>query len=373
MLLVAALIAGTLAAVPESVLRGMNLGYRRMGWQAGIHVAGGLFTVAALWAGLGLGGVAGAQVLRFVVAGLCFLLLARACVPWFGADRPQRSEISTVLGMSAWLTAGDVIAKLVLASDVVILGAVVAPDVVTGYVLTGYAARTAIGVHVFTSGAAIPGLGGLIGEGERERAARAHRELVLLTWLFATVAGTGILFANRAFLARWVGPGHYAGSWMDLLIVLVAVQTAFIRTDAYVIDAALRPRPRVIAGIAAAIFTIGGGIALTRTFGPIGVCLALLAGRAVQSIAYPRIVRASLGACADRSWRWLRLGAVTAALFAAALALGQRWQPAGWVAWATGATGAALTATLLALAFGTSAEDRHALRRRLGALRGARA
>ena len=35
---------------------------------------------------------------------------------------------------------------------------------VTGYVLTSYAARTAVNVHVLAAGGAIPGIGGVIGE-----------------------------------------------------------------------------------------------------------------------------------------------------------------------------------------------------------------
>src|SRR5205823_794293 len=49
------------AGVPESVLRGMNLGYRRMGLQASLNVLAGLLTVVAVRAGLGLVGLGGAQ------------------------------------------------------------------------------------------------------------------------------------------------------------------------------------------------------------------------------------------------------------------------------------------------------------------------
>ncbi len=60
-LLVAGFLLGGLGAVPESVLRGMNLGYRRMGLQAGLNVIGGVLMALAVTRGLGLAGVAGAQ------------------------------------------------------------------------------------------------------------------------------------------------------------------------------------------------------------------------------------------------------------------------------------------------------------------------
>src|SRR5213079_2959850 len=72
------------AGVPESVLRGMNLGYRRMGLQASLNVLAGLLAVVAVRAGLGLVGLGGAQVGVAMVTGVLFWLLARRYVHWFG-------------------------------------------------------------------------------------------------------------------------------------------------------------------------------------------------------------------------------------------------------------------------------------------------
>src|SRR5256884_7113389 len=231
------------AGVPESVLRGMNLGYRRMGLQASLNVLAGLLTVVAVRAGLGLVGLGGAQVGVAMVTGVLFWLLARRYVHWFGVARPARADVIPLLSMSAWLTVGEAVAKLLLACDVIILGWVVSPALVTTYVLTGYAARTAIGIHVFAAGAAMPGLGGLIGRGERERARAVRRELLTLTWLFATTVGVTILCWNRSFLALWVGQQHYGGPWLDLLIILTAVPTPFIPTPAYFIHPPPPPPP----------------------------------------------------------------------------------------------------------------------------------
>src|SRR3989440_1135678 len=270
------------AGVPESVLRGMNLGYRRMGLQASLNVLGGLLTVVAVRAGLGLAGLGGAQVGVATVTGVLFWVLAQRYVRWFGVARPGRADVMPLLSMSAWLTVGEAVAKLLPACDGIILAWVVSPALVTTYVLTGYAARTAIGIHVFAAGAAMPGLGGLIGRGERERARAGRRELLTLPWLFATTVGVTILCWNRSFLGLWVGQQHYGGPGLDLLIVLATVQTVFIRTDAYVIDAPLPPRPRVLAGAGAALVTIALAVPLTRLFGAVGLCIGLLGGRALQ-------------------------------------------------------------------------------------------
>jgi O-antigen/teichoic acid export membrane protein len=358
------------AGVPESVLRGMNLGYRRMGLQASLNVLSGLLTVIAVRAGLGLVGLGGAQVGVAAVTGVLFWLLAQRYVRWFGVARPSRADVMPLLSMSAWLTVGEAVAKLLLACDVIILGWVVSPAVVTTYVLTGYAARTAIGIHVFAAGAAMPGLGGLIGRGEQDRAAVVRRELLTLTWLFATTVGVTILCWNRAFLGLWVGQQNYGGPWLDLLIILTAVQTVFIRTDAYVIDAALRPRPRVLAGAGAALVTIALAVPLTRVYGAVGLCIGLLCGRAVQSAAYPLLVRDSLGGRGEpRRGEAARLAVVTVLLFAAALWIGQRLRTSHWVVWGAGVALTAALAFLTALFVGPSSDVRRLVLTRLRALR----
>src|SRR5438132_27986 len=149
-----------LAILPESALQGMNLGYKRMELQAALNVVGGAFTAGAVYAGLGLVGVAGAQIAIAGVSGLCFWVLARTYVSWFGVARPARADTRHLLRLSGWLSGGDLISKLLLASDVLILGAVVSPTAVTTYVLTAYAPRAAVAIRaaaaVLTLTLAIP-------------------------------------------------------------------------------------------------------------------------------------------------------------------------------------------------------------------------
>jgi O-antigen/teichoic acid export membrane protein len=359
--LVVSLLLGALASVPESVLRGMNLGYKRMGFQAGINVIGGGLTAAAIFAGFGLVGVAGAQVALMAVTGIAFWFLVKRYVTTFGVARPSKQEVRSLLGMSAWLAVGEVIAKLALASDVIILGMVVSPTLVTTYVLTGYAGRIALGLHVFTTGAAMPGLGGVIGRGEYERAARLRHEIMTLTWLFATATGGAILLWNRSFLALWVGTENYAGFWANLLIVIVTAQTALLRTDAYVLDATLRPRLRVAVAIVAGIVIVGASIALTPSLGVIGVCLGVLLGRLVQTIAHPLLVDRSLQRAPRLPARSIvRPLIVMGLLFAVTAVMGERVLATNWVTWAAG-VGLSVAVLLGVALVGLPAEGRRAV------------
>src|SRR5439155_8165290 len=232
---------------------------------------------------------------------------------------------------------------------------------VATYALTGYAARTAIGIHEFTASAAMPGLGGLIGRGDHTRAAQVRRELQTLTWLLVSGIGATILAWNPSFLSLWVGRQHYAGPWVDLLIVVIAVQTAFIRTDAYIIDAALRPRPRVLVGAAATATTIALAIPLTRAFGIAGLCIGLLAGRTVQSVGYPMLVRSCFRRRFRPSLEAVRLGVVTVLLFAVSSTIGRRVVAASWPTWGAGLALTLSLAVGIALLLGPSVATRRAI------------
>jgi O-antigen/teichoic acid export membrane protein len=373
--LVVTLLLGGLSSIPESVLRGMNLGYKRMGFQAGLNVLGGLLTAGAIYAGLGMVGVAGAQVALTALTGLGFWVLVRQYIPWFGAARPSRPEVRSLVGMSAWLAAGEIIAKLSLASDVIILGMVVSSSVVTTYVLTGYAARVALGVHLFAVGAAMPGLGGVIGLGQYERAAELRREILTLTWLCITAVGATMLVWNRSFLVLWVGAVNYAGPWVNLLIVVITAQTALLRSDAFVLDATLRPRQRVVVGVVATVLIIGVSLALTPSLGMIGVCLGIICGRLTQSIAYPMLVNTSLRQPARLALRSIgRPAAVMALLFAGAVGFSERVVAATWASWVAGTALTLVVSLTVAFLGGVPSPMRHLIVERLrGIARGRRA
>jgi O-antigen/teichoic acid export membrane protein len=360
----AVLIAG-LGSLPESVLRGMNLGYKRMGLQAGLSLAGGALFAGAIFAGGGLVGIAAAGLILAALTGLVFLAVVRRQVPWFGADRPRTPEVSSLLGMSLWLTLGDSVSKL-LGSDVLVLGMVLSASAVTTYVLTGYAARLALNLHTLAAESVMPGVAGVIGARDFDRAGQLRRELLAITGIFVTAAGATILLWNRSFLHLWVGTENYAGSWTSLLIVLVMVQSAFIRCDAYVIDAALQPAQRVRVGIVAGVLTLALCVWLTHLAGMIGLCLGVLLGRSIQSVGYPVLVAGCLERSKELSLGWLlRPALVMAVLFAAMSYLGEQLLLQNWLSWAAAVALTLLASTALALTAGLPPELRSVVARRM--------
>jgi O-antigen/teichoic acid export membrane protein len=359
-----------LVLLPEAVLRGMNLGYKRMGLQAGLSLVGGGLSVGALYAGGGLIGLAGAQVALVLLTGVLFLLVVKKYVPWFGFARPRVKEVRSFLKLSVWYFAWTFVHRFILASDVVILGVVASSSAVASYTLTNFAGGLLLGFVTTAIGAATPGLGGVVGLKQYAKAAALRAEMMTLSWLLLATVGSTIIAWNRSFVSLWVGAEHYAGFWPNLLSVLMTVQLIFIRNDSYVIDLTLQLREKVLVGAASAVLSVGLATALTPRLGITGLCIGMLAGRAVLTFAYPFVVNSQLGLPRmPRLAGAARPALTTVLMFAASAWVGHALVVENWLVWSACAAATFGGALLVAFFVGLPFEARRALSKRLTMLR----
>ncbi|HJU53675.1 MAG TPA: hypothetical protein VJ715_03850 [Pyrinomonadaceae bacterium] len=373
-LLVIEFMVTNLAALPESVLRGMNLGYKRMGLQASLSVVGGVLMVVAVYAGTGLVGLAGAQVILGALTGVLYWAVVKKYVPWFGIAKPRMAEVRSFLKLSVWWFAWTSVSRLMMASDIIVLGVVASASAVTTYTLTSYAALMLLQLTSMLLGAATPGLGGLVGQKQFEKAVGLRAEMMRMTWLMLTATGAAILLMNRSFIGLWVGPEHYAGFWANLLIVLVMVQFTFIRNDSFIIDLTLQLREKVIMGAVAAVLSIGLSAILIPSWGITGLCLGMMAGRLLLSVSYPLIVNRQLEQPRGLPLKsFVRPGLVMTLIFAASGYLGQLLVINNWVVWFVCGGASFGLALGLALFTGLNADARRPLIKRLMMIRTLRA
>jgi len=344
----------------------MNLGYKRMGLQAGLNVVGGALTVGAFYTGSGLIGLAGAQITLTALTGVLFWLVVKKYVRWFGIVKPRLAEVRSFLGISVWWLGWTLINKLIMASDVLVLGIVASTSTVTTYTLTSYAGLTLLSIISLVLSAVAPGLGGVIGQKQYEQASKLLTEILSFSWLLVTALGTTILMWNRSFVFLWIGAKHYAGFWANLLIVLMMAQFVFIRNNTFVIDLTLQLRKKVIMGAIAAVLSIALSIALIPSLGIAGLCLGMLGGRLVLTISYPAIIKSYLGIPRLLHPRiMIRLGLAMGVLFACSGYLGQRLLAHHWIEWVV-YVGFTFGLTLcIALITGMSADLRLSLFQRL--------
>lgn len=209
----------------------------------------------------------------------------------------------------------------------------------------------------------LPGLGGIIGTGDLERAAKVRGEIMSLTWLVVTVLGTGVILWNRTFISLWVGANHYVGAFPNLLIVVVVLQFVLIRTDANVIDLTLRLNRKVILGAISIIISLLAASILVYFYkmGIIGVSLGILLGRLLLTIAYPNLIGRMLKIQPSSQIRAIfRPALVTTFLFVTAFSADRllptpHWQSLhGWITLVFGAGVTACAVFGLAFAGGLS-------------------
>ncbi len=366
-ILIADLIVAGITNIPWAVMAGQNVGYKRMGLTASLEFVGGAFLIVGAVVGGSLAWIAVGTVLGTAVIGFVYFLLARVYVPWFGYARPDRGAVRRFLGLSWWFLLWNFVMKVTMGGDIIVLGIAGSTTDVTMYSLTRFIPITVMdGVTSLIFGMA-PGLGGLIGAGEMSRAARVRNETMAASWLMATVACAGVLLWIRSFLGLWVGERYYAGVVPTTLIALMVVQLTLIRVDSNIIDLTLNLRRKVLLGVVSAAISVVLAWVLVSRFdlGISGVALGFMAGRIVQSLAYPSMIGRILAIPrSDQISGAVRGAVATAVLFGFTAAAGEILLVHNWFALIAGA---GLTAAVLAVGayfLGLSAAQRRWLRER---------
>jgi O-antigen/teichoic acid export membrane protein len=289
-LLLVNLLLMSIAAIIEAVIRGMNMAYKLVGVLAIILLCSGLATAYAAYAGLGIIGVAAAQILTGVFSIAAYFWVLKRHVKWVGLKKPTKQVIKQSLNRSMWFSSWGFINTWILAGDVIVLGALVESNFITQYVLTLYASQMISIVILTAISAALPGLGGIIGNNEFERAQGLRNESLLYSWCLAVAICATVIIVNPSFVSLWVGDDQFAGYEVSFLLALCVFQLLFIRHDAFMMNLALDIKQKVILGFISSIFTLLLMLFLVPEYGLIGMCISLIIGRSVLSFSYPKII-----------------------------------------------------------------------------------
>jgi O-antigen/teichoic acid export membrane protein len=286
-----------LRGIPGAVMVGMNLAYKSS-WIHALQTAlGGALMVLLAYVGWGIVGVASGHLLAGLAAAFLALLVARRSLRWWGVTRPRREEVRSFFGFSIWVLAWAITSKFIFASDVVVLGIVSSASLVSSYVLTNYTIQMVFMLSVAFVISTMPGLGGIVGEGDFVRAARIRAQIMAISWLISAALGTMILLWNYSFVSLWVGADRFVGVIENTIMVLLCIQLVFMRNDSSIIDVTLDIRRKVLLGVFSSVLSVGLAYLLgTFVFpGVLGVVVGLLLGRSVLTIAFPALVHHTLG------------------------------------------------------------------------------
>jgi O-antigen/teichoic acid export membrane protein len=357
-----------LAGLPQAVLLGENLGYRRLGLSTTILLVGAGIAALTLAAGWGLTGLAVALLAGTLLNGGTFLHIVRRQISWWGVARPVRGAIRGFVGLSWWFLLWNLVMQVMKGADFIVLGALAGTAVVATYSLTSLVPQAVSDVVFMVISATMPGLGGVVGAGDHERAARIRAETLVFCWLLAVGAGATVITWLPEFLRLWVGSRYDAGALATVLICVMVLQLALIRVDSNVIDVTLRVRAKVMLGLTSAALTVGLGLLLVGPMdcGIVGILAALMAGRLPLTFAYPVLVARLLHL--PRVWRvgslW-RPALTSAGLYLAAGWLRGRTGDPGWLVLVALGCATAAFALGAAYAVGLDAVQRRRVRTRV--------
>jgi O-antigen/teichoic acid export membrane protein len=351
----------SLLYLPQAVLQGENLGYKRLGLSVVLVFVSKSLLVVAVLLGTGIAGLAVGAAIATVLWGLTYIWIVRSRVAWFGVARPRWIDVRRFIGLSWWFLVWNLVMTIMLGSDVVVLGVVRGADAVAVYALAKYLPQAII-IAVATAIVAImPGLGGLIGAGNLARAVRVRRETLGMIWLFTVAAGTTVLLWEASFLDLWSKEARYPGAVAIMTIMVMVLQFSLIRTDANIIDLTLNLRRKVLLGAVAAAISVGLAWLFLSPLdmGLAGLALGFILGRTIQSVSYPLMIGKVLGVEASQQLRGIvRPAIVTTVLFVGASLAGAELHVKSWVLLAASFAISGLIITGLTYFAGLSAESR---------------
>lgn len=278
-LLILSLVVSKLFDLYESVLRGMNLAFKRMGLRGAIIAAGGGLKVLVITQGYGLIGLSVVQVIITFIIGVTYYYVVRKNVSWFGFGKTSYARILSFSKVSGWYLA-DTGANIILSnSDKILLGFIASPVVVTYYALTLFLPTALQGMINRVIMGIIPGIGKLLGLKEFEKLNSVLKNINSITFLLTTASGVTIILLNSSFLNAWMGEGYYAGSIANTLIMVMVVQDTFIKHDAYVLSATLDLKKKVFLTLLSGLAFIALGYFLIKEFEIIGLCISIIAAK----------------------------------------------------------------------------------------------
>jgi O-antigen/teichoic acid export membrane protein len=290
-LLVFSLIISKVFDLFEAVLRGMNLGFKRMGMRSAIIIGGGGLKVFVITQGYGLIGLAIVQIFITLVTGLTFYFIVKKAVGWFGFGKTDFKKVRYFGKLSGWNMANTATDTLLTSSDKVLLGLIAGPMVVSSYALNTFLPLAIQGLLFRVIIGAIPGIGKLFGLQEYSKIYRVWDSMNCLIFLLTMASGVTVILFNNSFLKAWVGDGFFADNLVNVLIIVMMLQDTLIKHDGYIINATLDLKKKVYMSFVSSIIFIAFGFLFIGKFGIAGLCGSLICGKFLLFVVQRRLLK----------------------------------------------------------------------------------
>lgn len=309
-LLAANTVLAGLLAVPDSVLVGVNQGYKSMLVTTAAFVVSNAAMIAVAFTGGPLWSLAVIVIVTAIVNAGFTLLVARRAIPWWGVSRPTAADLRRVHGFSAWTIGWVLVDKLFLTCELIVISVMVGAVAVTQYTFTTFVMQFVLSIALVTASGFTPMLGSQLGASKMTEAAELARSVRHLVIGVAVLGSSAILAFNGTFVALWVGSDQFLGTTLNALFIVAGLQLILIRVDGQILDVTMRIAPKVLVGLVSSAGGIVVGCVAFAISHDIAIALvAIIVMRLISNVAYPIFVGRSIPGSAV-PWRPVILAGV---------------------------------------------------------------
>lgn len=286
-----------LIGIPDAVLMGINQGYKSIIIQVMGMIASTLSMVVLVVMGFGLKELGEVTLICTIFVSIIILIFVKKAVPWFAIKIPSKNTVKIQGCKTFFMNLWMLVEKILLSSDMVLIGALCSPAYVASYSFMTYVPQMATSLILIIGASITPGLASMLASNQDDNSKRiinVFREVVLmLGTLFASLY---VLF-NKSFISIWVGDKVMLSQEICILIGLSIFQISHARSEAQLQDTMLVAKSRVLIGMLGAISGLTLSFIFTQMW-PVNAILALLIGgfigRLIITIVYPIITNRHL-------------------------------------------------------------------------------
>lgn len=280
-LLSLAVVLQPLLHIPDAALMAGGWSYRSSMVQIVIALLGAAAYAAVAAFDAGVRWAATVSVCMVLIGAWIMTWVARSTFHWYSIRRANAQQRQLFLGNAHRVLAWSAAEKLVLVSDVLLVGAFCGTSAVTTFTFSSYTFQLGLVVCLLGTSAMTPFITQSIGAGDRQLThdlvLRARRKVVMV----GVVGALAIFFGNQLFVGLWAGEANHGGRVLDALLALLLLQLSFIRAEGQFLDACQAWTGKAVAFAVATLASAGGlwMVSQGMKLRPEHVLVALLLGR----------------------------------------------------------------------------------------------
>jgi O-antigen/teichoic acid export membrane protein len=292
LILGANLLLDPLLRIPDAILVGTNRGYKSTFIQIlGILISNSLMLLVS-FLGYGLIGLSYVVLIVTLFNAILIYWICNRNIDWFGIQKPSKEQVHEFFNFSFWVFAWSFVIKLILSTEILLIGYLISSEMVTNYVLSTYMIQLVISIALLTGSAITPSLGNLIGSNEMQKSKEIVRSLREVITFIALFFGSLIILINKDFVSLWMGEVYYLGSYSNILIVATMIILVLTRLEGQVQDLSLNIKNKVISGFLVSTLSVALGFVCFHYFQNKieGLFFGILIGRIILNLIFTNMV-----------------------------------------------------------------------------------